>query len=79
MFSSSERISLRGRSCQLCASGNQAEFGTEMMIHFSGPENLEKPDVLVFPRLLVCLDCGFSHFTVPDAQLALMALLASCT
>src|SRR5437879_2772267 len=53
-------------SCLLCGSGNQAELTAEMIIHFSGLKNLVKPGVWVFPTLLVCLDCGCSHFTVPE-------------
>jgi hypothetical protein len=59
-------------SCLSCASGREKEFPAEMSIHFSGLENLDKPQVLLFPRLLVCLDCGFSRFTVPGAELALL-------
>jgi hypothetical protein len=43
-----------------------------MMAHFSGLKNLDKPGVQVFPRLLVCLDCGFSRFTIPEGALALL-------
>jgi hypothetical protein len=57
-------------SCLLCGSGNQAELTAEMLIHFSGLKNLDKPGVWVFPKLLVCLDCGCSHFTVPEKELA---------
>jgi hypothetical protein len=59
--------------CALCESNNQAEFPTEMMIHFRGLRNIDKPGVLVFPKLLVCLDCGFSRFTTPESELALLA------
>jgi hypothetical protein len=47
-------------SSLLCGSGNQAELAAEMVIHFSGVKNLDKPGVWVFPKLLVCLDCGHS-------------------
>ena len=60
-------------SCLSCGSGNQAELTAEMMIHFSGLKNLDKPGVWVFPKLLICLDCGCSHFTVPEAELASMS------
>ena len=60
-------------SCRLCASDNQAEFASEMIIHFPGLKNLDKPGVWVFPKLLVCLDCGFSRFTAPETELALLA------
>ncbi len=61
------------RSCELCTSGRQAEFPTEMIIHFFGLKNLDKPGVRVFSKLLVCLDCGFARFTTPEAALALLA------
>jgi len=41
-----------------------------MVIHFSGLKNLDKPGVWVFEKLLVCLNCGGSKFTVPAKELA---------
>jgi hypothetical protein len=51
------------------------EFVAEMIIHFSfsGLKDLDKPGVWVFPKVLVCLDCGSSQFTVPESELALLA------
>ncbi len=61
-------------SCLLCGSGNQAELTAEMVIHFSGLKNLDRRGIWVFPKLLlVCLDCGCSHFTVPKTELASIA------
>ena len=60
-------------SCPLCGSDRESEFSAEINIHFSGFKNLDKPGVLVFPRLFVCLDCGFSRFTAPEAALSLLA------
>jgi hypothetical protein len=57
-------------TCRSCRSVNQAEFPAELLIHFGGLKNLDKPGVWVFPRLLVCLDCGFLQSTVPAPQLA---------
>jgi len=59
--------------CLACRSNNEAEFPAEMIIHFSGRRNLDKPGVWVFPRLLVCLDCGLSRSIVPAAELALLS------
>ena len=59
--------------CALCESSNQAEFNTEMMIHLSGLRNIDRPGVLMFPKVLVCMDCGFSRFTTPGTDLALLA------
>lgn len=49
------------------------EFSAEMLVHLGGLKNLNKSGVCVFPKVLVCLDCGFSQFTVPQADLALLA------
>jgi hypothetical protein len=59
--------------CTSCRSSNQAEFTTEMMMHFKGLENIDKPGVLAFATVLVCLDCGFSRFTTRETDLALLA------
>lgn len=60
-------------SCAICASVKQVEFSFEMMVHRSGLKNLDNPSVLIFQKALVCLDCGFSQFTVPKSELALLA------
>jgi hypothetical protein len=44
-----------------------------MMIHFSGLKYLDNPGVWVFPKLSVCLDCGYSHFAVPEKELVSIA------
>jgi hypothetical protein len=56
-------------SCKSCSSTNEAEFTAEIMIHFSDRRHLENPGVLAFPRISVCLDCGFSCLTIPEAEL----------
>jgi len=60
-------------SCLSCASDNLAEFAAEVNVHFLGLKNLDKPSVFIFPKLLVCLDCGFSWFATPETELALLA------
>jgi hypothetical protein len=59
--------------CPSCGSSNQAEFPTEMLVHFGGLKNLDKPCVWMYPRLLVCLECGFARTTVPATELAQLA------
>ena len=53
-------------SCPSCGSLNQVEFPTEIMIHLG---SLTHPGVLVFPRVLVCLACGYSRLNIPEAEL----------
>jgi hypothetical protein len=59
--------------CFLCKSDKQAEFPAEMILHFQGRLNLNKPGVWVFPKVVVCLDCGGSRFTIPENELPLLA------
>jgi hypothetical protein len=59
-------------SCRSCGSNNQTLFGSETIIHFSGLKNVDKPTVMVFPKIMVCLDCGLTEFTIPEAELRLL-------
>jgi hypothetical protein len=60
-------------ACVECASNNEAKFSTEIAFHFSGMQGLDKPCIFVFPKVLVCLDCGFSRFTTPDTEIVALA------
>jgi hypothetical protein len=60
-------------ACNACGSVNQRKFLAEVGIHFPRLEDVTKSPVLVFPELLVCLDCGKTEFTVPRDELALLA------
>jgi hypothetical protein len=55
--------------CPLCHSNNGAKFPTEMVIHFSGIQQVDNPAVLAFTTVSICFNCGFSGFTTPEAQL----------
>ena len=59
--------------CKSCQSSNLRNFTAEINIHFPGFDGLTKPTVLVFPKLLVCLDCGFTEFLVPSNELLRLA------
>jgi len=56
-------------SCRSCQSENQRNFNGEIAIHFPGLKGLDKPVVFVFPKLLLCLDCGFTEFAIPEGEL----------
>ncbi len=59
-------------ACKSCQSQNWRTFNGEIVIHFPGLTGLDKPIVWVFPKLLVCLDCGFAEFTVPERELQVL-------
>jgi len=44
-----------------------------MNFHFPGWEGLDKPSVLVFPDVTVCLNCGFAKFDISEADLGRLA------
>ena len=56
-------------TCKVCGSDQQSKFTAEIAIHLPGLKGLNKPHVLVFPELLVCLNCGKSKFVIPEDQL----------
>jgi hypothetical protein len=58
--------------CRSCASNIQQDFGSEIIIHHPGLKNLDKPTVMVFPKIAVCLDCGVTEFTIPETELRLL-------
>jgi len=58
--------------CRVCASNRQTEFASEINVHFSGPKGLDQPSVFVFPRITVCLDCGFSDFRLTADELSVL-------
>jgi hypothetical protein len=43
-----------------------------MSVHVLGMENVDKPVVWVFPKLLVCMDCGFTELTIAENELHLL-------
>jgi hypothetical protein len=55
-----------------CVSCNQREFPAEINVHFPGRKNIDRPSVLVFPKLLVCLDCGSTQFKLSETELHLL-------
>ena len=56
-------------SCKLCQSEHQSNLTAEVAIHFPGLKGLNKPIAWVFPKLLVCMNCGFTEFAVPETDL----------
>jgi len=59
-------------NCKGCHSDKQRVFNAETAIHFPGLDGLDKPIVWVFPKLVVCLHCGFTEFAVPERELQVL-------
>jgi hypothetical protein len=60
-------------ACKYCGADDQKNFHTEVAIHL---RDIDKPHMLVFPELLVCLKCGNAQiaeeFVVPEHELRLL-------
>jgi hypothetical protein len=59
-------------SCGSCASANKMEFASEICIHFPGLKGLDKAPILAFPKLVICLDCGFVQSNLSAQELRLL-------
>ena len=60
--------------CKWCASELQGRFVTEITIHL---KDINKPHVLIFPQVIICLKCGkpefATEFRVGETELSLLA------
>jgi predicted nucleic-acid-binding Zn-ribbon protein len=56
--------------CQKCQSENRRVLNSEMCIHLS---KFATPAVFVFPKIALCLNCGFAEFSLTETELQLIA------
>jgi hypothetical protein len=59
-------------ACLSCKSEKQAKFEAETNIHFPSPQGLDKAGVWVFPKLVVCFECGCAVFAITEPELRLL-------
>jgi hypothetical protein len=62
----------RNTYCSSCQSENRETFSGEIALHFPGLKGLNKPIVWVFPKTLVCLECGAAEFAVREMELEVL-------
>lgn len=55
--------------CSSCGSEKLGQYTGEIAIHFPRRAGHDKPFILIFPKVFVCLDCGIAEFAVPDSEL----------
>jgi hypothetical protein len=56
--------------CRSCAFLNLVQLNTEICFHFPGLAGLKIDPIFAFPKLSVCLDCGFvqSNLSAEDLR-----------
>jgi hypothetical protein len=56
-------------SCRSCRANDQVIVLSETSIHLETLSDLTVPSVLMFPELVVCLQCGFTEFQIEGQKL----------
>jgi len=59
-------------ACASCDATNLRKFMGEVAILLPGPNAVE-PTVFVWPEFVICLSCGLAQFSVPKAELRILA------
>lgn len=55
--------------CKSCGSTNLTDLTAEVCIHFPGLNGLAVEPVFAFPKLKICLDCGFIESNLSKGEL----------
>lgn len=63
--------------CKTCGSLNVVEMVAETCLHFPGLSGLNTEPIFVFPRFVLCTDCGFNQSTLSDKELEKVRLGAA--
>ena len=58
--------------CKLCGSEKIGRFHSELAIHLRDVRNTGEPAIFISPALMICRDCGFAEFIVPEKELRLL-------
>jgi len=58
--------------CKSCASSHLVRLSTEICLHFPGLSGLKRGPIFVFPKVTVCLDCGFVQSSLSSEELGLI-------
>jgi hypothetical protein len=56
-------------SCKVCQSNNQKSFDSEISLYLPKLADMNEPPLLIFPKVTVCLDCGFIEGKLSDGDL----------
>lgn len=59
--------------CKTCSFENLGQFTAEIAIHFPGWPRVSEPAVFVYPKLMVCWNCGAVEFVMSKEELNQLA------
>jgi hypothetical protein len=55
--------------CPKCQSSSLSEIPAEIRLYRNRPRTLSHPPLTPYPDVLVCLDCGYAEFSIPESWL----------
>ena len=60
---------MKDQRCGSCSSVNVTELATETCLHFTGLSGLNVEPIFLFPRAVVCLDCGSMQSNLAEKEI----------
>ena len=60
-------------ACKSRKAENHCLLDAEIGIHFPGRNGPKKRLVMVFPQVVICLDCGVAEFVMPETELRVLS------
>jgi hypothetical protein len=57
-------------TCKSCQSQSMSSFPADVRFYVNGSRTMSAPPMSPSPKVMVCLSCGSSEFTVPAGWLA---------
>jgi len=59
-------------TCKACGSQQLSRVDAELCVHLGGLQELGPPPRIMFPRLTICLVCGFAEFKMDESELSML-------
>jgi ribosomal protein L40E len=64
-----EPVAAAAPQCNTCGSTRLNKLRAELVLHFNGLQNIDKPVLWTFPEVMVCTECGEADLHVPPHEL----------
>ena len=58
--------------CKECGGNDPRTFNGEVSMQFGGLDGMNKPIVIVYSKVDVCLKCGLAGFKITEPELAVL-------
>ena len=62
-------MAMKVSRCNACPSFELIEISSEVCLHFPGLKGLKVEPIFVYPKIVVCTECGFVQLRLSDREL----------